>query len=465
MKTVQSNLSKATFTLLACLLTGTCLAASADGAAVDQPAPLAKSGATAATREEVDNARKAFAGLGLSLLEKQEAYRGLIRLGYANEEIPIPDFLLRLNTIRAVKSYQSSIGAAATGYLSEGQMAVLRQVAGPPFPWEVVPKSSSAGNGKSAKPHPFSIWQKAGYTQAQKGMLFRALYNRGLIRKSVISTDFSSSRVRAAVSRYQASRGAPQTGYLSKEQVKDLLADPGEPTPWERSRIQRERVLGIKSNPDGSFRGRGDWQTLALSIETKTALYRALYDAGFVKSPEPITDFSYRMEAIMAVEAFQTEHGYPATGFLTKEQVTELLKRDAPFTPFEQQEKVFEKYGKSSVVAYISQLTDQEFEADTSFEVQVTLLQRKLSIQTTGYVSEELIERSKAISLKPDLGIVSPALAILQPRALASDRDWHRWEADEGRICEIGTAAIEVEGFLEAHASHQFTFCVRRSGP
>lgn len=448
MKTVRSGVSRAMSALLIVIAVGPVLAATGNEAVRDQQEVPAGANALEVSEDAVEKAKSRFADLGLSLAEKQKAYRGLIRLGHAREKIGHPDFLIRLNTIRAVRRFQTSIGAAATGYLSEGQLAVLQSAAGEPFDWETVRTANGAGDSMAGRVNPFTTWRQAGYTQAQKGLLYRALHNRGFVTSSVISTDLTSTRLRDAIRRYQATLGAPRTGYLSPKQVEDLLNDPGKPTAWERSRLHREKVLGMTSNPDGSFRGRTDWQKLAVSDETKRALFRSLYDAGFFKSPDYIKDFSYRMEVIRAVEAYQVDANYPATGFLTQEQVNELLERDAPPTPYELQQQVYEKYGESAVMNYISELVAQELGGRADFKLQVTMLQKELSFPATGYLTEELIERSKELRLKPAYAKLRPQIAILQPREKSSVKDWRRWEVGAGLICEIATIAIEVEGFL-----------------
>ncbi|MBG6148380.1 hypothetical protein IWQ51_006541 [Labrenzia sp. EL_142] len=80
--------------------------------------------------KEVGRARQAFSSFGLGLEEKQEVYRALRELGYANEDLEMPDFLLRKGTIQAVAEFQRTIGAAATGFLTSDQVEVLRSAAG-----------------------------------------------------------------------------------------------------------------------------------------------------------------------------------------------------------------------------------------------------------------------------------------------------------------------------------------------
>ncbi|POF28888.1 hypothetical protein [Roseibium marinum] len=338
----------------------------------------------------------------------------------------------------------------------------------------------------------FQAWQQAGYSRAEKAALYRALYNRRFVYDSVVSTEFTSSRLRNAVERYQASIAACRTGYLSRSQTEELLAAPGQLTPWQRNPDLKQEVRKKLFSENSGSKEKQQWKNLALPKDTKTNLYRALYQRGYVNDPKPVIDFMNRMDLIQAVAYFQKERGAPASGFLTEAQVKILLRRKATPTPYEIQEALFEKYSEEAVTDFLSQVAAQEFaiaptvdanlapymmhlsapekgpvdekrleawskmaRATTAefgenwnFKLEITMLQGLLELPATGYISEELLERAKELGLNASFGEVHSRLAMLQPRLISSVKDWKRWKIQEFNKCEIATSAVDLDGFL-----------------
>lgn len=341
------------------------------------------------------------------------------------------------------------------------------------------------------KINPEQAWRQAGYSSTQKARIYRALYNHRLVNDGVVSTDFHSYQLRNAVERYQASRGESRTGFLTRAQVHALLAKPGRATPWERNPGLKEEVRAKIFNRDAASADKETWQRLALSKEKKTALYRALYERGYLNDPKPVTDFLNRMELIQAVAYFQREAGQPVSGYLSDLEVKILLRRNADQTPFELQEAVFEKYGAEPVTEYLSQLATQllerapvvdanlapslqhldrpdelpanekkikawnriarsstaEYGENWNFKLDVTQLQSHLGLPATGYVSEELFERTTSLELKVKLGETVSFFDMLTPSRLSSVKDWSRWKVEQFDRCEIATSALQLEGF------------------
>ena len=441
--------------------------------------------------------------MDLNLEDSFELYNALQRQGFVTDIVAYPGFLLRPSTKQAVKRFQTSIGAVATGYLTEKQIAALRTDQVRPLPEKSGPDAARRIEIELEKLDPFQAWRQAGYSVPQKATIYRALYNRRFINDSAISTKFATATLQAAVKRYQASIGVRRTGFLTRSQVSELLADPGDLTPWQRH-PDLKRDLRQKLFSEGGFEEYGrQWTELNLSRQTKTELYRALYQRRYINDPKPVADFMNRLELIQAVAYFQKDRDLPVTGFLTEVEVKILLRRKADPTPYEAQEAVLERFSATAVTEYVSQLAAQEFITESSsakgraddseqfsipirgevaenrleiwnelsrwsrdsfgekdtFKVEVLTLQWLLEVPTTGYITIELIERSKMLSLRPALGQVRSQLHVVRPRFIASVKDWNSWKIDDFDKCEIGTSAIELEGFLgniEAPSLHFF---------
>lgn len=200
---------------------------------------------TIASEEQIASARENYKKYDLSLDEEREVYRALFRLGFTKEELDIPDFLLRINTIRAVSAYQKSIEAAATGYLRKYQINLLRKSGKGLLPWEqkrqvglkAVQDVSSGGRSNNR-----AAWEELGVSLDDRKRLYRALYALGHAEAPELVTEFESSLYAiAAISAYQRSIGAQPKGYLSAEQVDALLEIEADPVPSEQQAAAYEK--------------------------------------------------------------------------------------------------------------------------------------------------------------------------------------------------------------------------------
>ncbi|WP_269582712.1 hypothetical protein [Roseibium sp. Sym1] len=401
------------------------------------PLPLTEKTAESAGAEP---AKKAFENLDLSFGEQQEAYRGLFELGFATEKTANPDFQNNTETQGAVSRYQASKGAMDTGFLTRSQVLELREQAGLPFAWEKSTRRTYALQNYEVLS--MNSWMKSKFSEKELNSIYRALFNKGFLTDDRISTDFGSLRTRSAVRQYQRSISEPPTGILTEKQALTLLAAPGEPTPWEVT--QSELESGVDSRAQRELMARRNWRQLGVSEDDRKRIFRALFHQGHARSPEMVLDDT---KLWYVVRGFQRDNGFAVTGFLTREQVDLLLEADAPKLPSELQEDVFAKYGREPVVGYFKQLGAQEFSGKYSLKVVVSRMQQKLSLPVTGFVTDELIEASKSISIKMNYGEMTPLFKSQQSREQARHKDWRRWKTEEGEYCEIGSTAVHVEGF------------------
>ncbi len=236
---------------------------------------------------------------------KREVYRGLYALGFVSRRTAFPDFQSDEAVIAGVSNYQRSIGAKATGQLTQLQISSLRRDAGKSYLWE------QKGCDPERLLFPLHEWYAAGYTQADRQDVFDILEAQGFLKSDRLSNSFSNSKNKAAVKRFQASLGAEQTGYLTNRQADAVLHG------WQ--------PLDPKQQ----------WVALAISERKKRDLFRVLFAMGYVKNAVPVTDFAVNGDLIQAVSSFQSLAGYPSTGFLTQKQVNLLLARPIRPTPVE----------------------------------------------------------------------------------------------------------------------------------
>lgn len=389
--------------------------------------------------------RQQWVALSVSEQKKRDLFRVLFAMGYVKDAVPVSDFAVNEHLIQAVSSFQSLAGYPSTGFLTQKQVNLLLARPIRPTPFE---QAQTAGISWS---NPVLSWVYEDYAADDLKMVYRALYNRGFFFSDAVTADLTRPDLVDHIRRYQAYVAADPTGYLSRRQLEDLLADPGKPTPWESRQKQRQQAHAGKQSDTPAY-GREDWEKLGYSTDQKKQLYRALYNAGLAQSAEMVTDFSLRLDLIKVVRAYQEQNGFEPTGFLTSGQAETLLGLEAPLLPSEKQAGLFGKYGSSPVLGYFRDLGRQEFGISKPVSTIVKRLQGRFGLRVDGYVSEELFKLARSIPLKV---VREPRPAPMfsgDVEKLSVSKDWVLWKEHEVSLCETLTSSIYEDGFTASAA-------------
>ncbi len=294
--------------------------------------------------------------------------------------------------------------------------------------------------------NPVISWIYEDYSAADLKLVYRALYNRGFFFSDAVTADLTRPDLVEYIRRYQAYVAADPTGYLNRRQLESLLADPGEPTPRE-ARLMRRKQLMAGASPEEHSYGRADWEKLGYSSDDKRRIYRALFHLGLASSPVMVTDFSFRLDLIRIVLAYQQQNGVAPTGFLTRQQAEELLAVKAPLLPSEKQALVFKKFGSSPVLGYFRDLGRQEYGISKPVSTVVKRFQGRFGKREDGYVTPDLFEDVKTIPLRV---VREPRLAPVlfgDVEKLPVSKDWGLWKERGEGMCEAFTSSIHEDGF------------------
>ncbi|MEP3303566.1 MAG: hypothetical protein ABJO05_16505, partial [Roseibium sp.] len=276
--------------------------------------------------------------------------------------------------------------------------------------------------------------------------VYRALHDRGFFVSNVATADLTRPDLVSYIIRYQAHIAADRTGYLSRRQLEDLLADPEAPPLQEKQQIRSKRLLDAKAAADQDL-WRADWQKLGYSLDQKKRIYRALHHLGLADTAEMVADFSWRLDLIKVVRAYQMQVGSNPTGFLTREQAETLLAVNAPLLPSERQAKLFATYGSLPVLGYFRDLGQQEYGISKPVSTVIKRFQGKFGSRVDGYVSTELFEAVKTIPLRVMRQQGAGHFLFADFEELPVSRDWKLWKDEAAHICEAFTASIHEDGF------------------
>lgn len=381
--------------------------------------------------------------VALSVPDEQQKhlYRALLDLGHVEGSIPIVDFNLSENLIRAVRSYQHASGLPTTGYLTKAQVDLL-------LAHKIGASTTKSTTATKKWSNPVMSWRYAAYSEHDLRLIYRALYNRGFFVHEAVNTDLTHPRLVKHIQRYQAYIAANPTGYLTPAQIAELLRDPGTPTPQEQRNIKRKeqqaKVAAKKTSPE-----RSEWDELGYSLDDKKKIYRSLFHLGLAQSPVMSTDFSYRTNLIKVVRAYQEQNGFPPTGFLTSEQAERLLFLEAPLLPSEQQAEFLKTAKPSAVLGFFRALGQQEYDTDekASTSTIVKRLQDRLGLAEHGYITPELFEKAKTIPLRVARDLQRPQTLFFDSEEHPRSQDWGLWKSRTEAVCEISTFSIHEDGF------------------
>ncbi|MES0879366.1 hypothetical protein [Roseibium sp. SCP14] len=383
--------------------------------------------------------KQKWIALEISHETKKKLYTALFDLGHVRGAVPIIDFTFNENLIRAVSSFQSLAGLPSTGYLTKSEVDRL-------LAHEIKFASLETSSAIAKWTNPVKAWRYEDYSTRELTLIYRALYNRGFFVNEGITTDLTHPDLVRYIRKYQTYVAANPTGYLTRKQIADLLADPGKPTPQEQRRTKRSGLLAANASKDLSP-ARNSWQKLGYSLDEKRKIYRALFHLGLAKSPEMITDFSYRINLIDVVRAYQKQNGFVPTGFLTSEQAVKLMSLKAPLLPSEQQEAFFQISGRSAVLRFFRDLGLQEYGINNPVSAIVKRIQARFGYTADGYVSSELFEKARTIPLQVVRGSRRPQTLYHDSEERPASKDWGLWKSRTEELCETSTYSIHEDGF------------------
>ncbi|WP_420336680.1 hypothetical protein [Roseibium sp.] len=371
--------------------------------------------------------------------QKKQLYRALLDLGHLKDVIPIVDFTFNKDLIRAVRRYQDASSFPTTGYLTRSQVDLL-------LAHEIKPVPADKEQAKKRWSNPVMSRRYADYSERELTILYQALYNKGFFLEETVNTDLTHPELVKRIRKYQESIVANPTGYLSHLQIVGLLADHGNSLSPEQIKKRSTGLLGKKTlqvQPSA----RSDWEKLAFSLVEKQKIYRALYHLGLAKTPEMITDFSYRMNLIEVVRAYQEQNGFEATGFLTSEQAGKLLSIKAPLLPSEQQEAFLSVFGRAAVLGFFRDLGKQEFGISNPITTIAMRLQNRFELTAHGYITPELFEKAKTVPLQVIRDTRRPQTLYFDAEELPLVKDWGLWRSKDASACETSTYSIHEDGF------------------
>lgn len=379
----------------------------------------------------------------LAVPDKQlkHLHRALLDLGHFKGTVPIVDFTLNENLIRAVRRYQYASGFPTTGYLTKAQVDLL-------LAHEITAPTTKSATATKKWSNPVMSWRYANYTEHDLRLIYRALYNRGFFVNEAVNTDLTNPHLVKHIRRYQAYIAADPTGYLTPAQIAGLLRDPGKPTPQEQRTIKRKDQQAKRAAKELAP-ARSEWDELGYSLDDKKKIYRSLFHLGLAKSPDMSTDFSYRMNLIDVVRAYQEKNGFSPTGFLTSEQAETLLSLNAPLLPSEQQAEFFKTSKPSAMLGFFRALGRQEFETDANAPTStiVKRLQGRFGFDEHGYITPELFEKAKTIPLRVARDPQRPQTLFSDSEEHPRSKDWGLWKSQSEGVCEISTFSIHEDGF------------------
>lgn len=383
--------------------------------------------------------RQQWIALAVPDEKKKYLYQALVDLGHFKGAVPIVDFTFNEDLIRAVRLYQEASGLPATGFLSRAQVKLLlaHEIKSPPA--RTAPETPKWSNPVMSR------WYKD-YSEQELRLIYLALHNRGFFLSEATKTDFTHPDLVKRVREYQESIKANPTGYLTSFQIAELLRSPGIPLSREQ---QQKRSAGLlaKKAPKVQPPARSDWEKLAYTLDQKQKIYRALYHLGLAKTPEMITDFSYRMDLIEVVRAYQEHNGFDATGFLTPEQADNLLNIKAPLLPSEQQDEFLGASAGTAILVFFRDLGKQEFGISKPITTIAMQLQDRLELTPHGYITPELFEKAKTIPLRVIRETRRPQTLYFDAEELPAVKDWGLWKSNDASACETSTYSIHEDGF------------------
>lgn len=376
--------------------------------------------------------------LAVSDEKKRQLYRALLDLRHLKGAVPVVDFAFNEDLIRAVRRYQTASSFPPTGFLTRPQVDLL-------LAHEIEPEPVVAGQVAKKWSNPVMSRRYADYSERELTMLYKALYNKGFFLDETVNTDLTHPELVKRIRKYQESIKANPTGYLNHLQITGLLADQESSLP--RDQLKKSAGLLGKKSPQVQTSARSAWEKLGYSLDKKKKIYRALYHLGVAKSPEMITDFSYRMNLIEIVRNYQKQNGYEATGFLTSEQAVKLWSVKAPLLPSEQQAEFFGRPARSAILGFFRELGKQEFGIGNPVSKIAMRLQERFELNAHGYITPELFEKAKTIPLRVVRETPRPQTLYFGAVELPSAKDWGLWKSKDAAVCEASTYSIHEDGF------------------
>ncbi|MEQ8782475.1 MAG: hypothetical protein RIE06_22645 [Roseibium album] len=385
--------------------------------------------------------KKIWIALAVPDEKKKFLFRALVDLGYLWHAAPLVDFTFNEDLIRAVRRYQYASRFPTTGFLTGPQVELL-------LAHEIKPVPADTKQAKKKWSNPVMSWRYDDYSERELTLIYNALNKRGIFLDEAVNTDLTHPELVKRIRKYQQSIADKNpTGYLTHRQIAGLMADLGNRPPQDQLRKKSAGLLAKKKTPQMQPSARSAWEKLEYSLDKKKKIYRALYHLELAKSPEMITDFSYRMNLIEVVRSYQERNGFAPTGFLTSEQADELLNRKAPMLPSEQQEEFFEKSERSAVLGFFRELGQQEYGISNPITAILKRIQGRFGLTANGYVNSELFEMAKTIPLQVVREPRRPQKLYFDAEERPASKDWSLWKSRSDDMCEISTFSIHEDGF------------------
>lgn len=382
--------------------------------------------------------KQQWIALDIPAEKKKQLKDALVDLGHFEGAVPILDFAFNGDLISAVRRYQSASDFPTTGYLTRHQVDLL-------LAHEIKPIQAETKQTRKKWSNPVMARRYADYSERELTVLYKTLYNKGFFLDEAVDTDFTHPDLVKRIRKYQESITANPTGFLSHLQIVALLAEQGNPSAQDDLK-KKTALLGDKTRREQDS-ARSGWEKLGYSLDKKQKIYRALYHLGLAKSPEMMTDFSYRMNLIEVVRDYQKQNGYDATGFLTSEQAVKLWSVKAPLLPSEQQAEFLAGPGRSAILGYFRELGKQEFAISNPVTTIAKRLQDRFELTEHGYITPELFEKAKTIPLQVIRETRRPQTLYFGAVELPAAKDWGLWKSKDAAVCETSTFSIHEDGF------------------
>ncbi|WP_029062350.1 hypothetical protein [Labrenzia sp. DG1229] len=384
--------------------------------------------------------RQTWVALAVPDAKKKFLFRALVDLGYLWHTAPLVDFTFNEDLIRAVRRYQYASNFPTTGFLTGPQIELL-------LAHEIKPVPAATRQAKKRWSNPVMSWRYDDYSEGELTLIYKALNKKGFFLDEAVNTDLTHPELVERIRKYQESIAAKNpTGYLTHRQIAGLMAGLGNRPPQDQLKKKSAGLLG-KKTPQVQPSARSAWEKLGYSLDKQQKIYRALYHLGLAKSPEMITDFSYRMNLIEVVRTYQEQNGYEVTGFLTSKQAVKLWSVKAPMLPSEQQVEFFGGPGRSAILGFFRELGVQEFGIGNPISTIAKRLQDRFKLTAHGYITPELFEKAKAIPLQVIRETPRPQTLYFGAVELPSAKDWGLWKSKDAAVCETSTFSIHEDGF------------------
>lgn len=251
--------------------------------AATTPAPVAAGGD--AIRGEYD--------LGLSRADRANIQRQLTALGHDTRGT---DGIFGAGTRAAISNWQKAQGAAATGYLTAGQLTALRNQAGTPA---VAPDAS--GTDRARIEEAMLNLTRDERAQAQRNLTAQGHNTRG-------ADGIFGSGTRAAIRGWQTANGFAATGYLDGDQ-------------WTKLRGQTAAAAPASDKAQIAAWQAGE-AALGMDKTTRTLVETRLANAGFKPGK---ADGTFDADTRAAIKAYQKSKSLPQTGYMNQGTAVALM--------------------------------------------------------------------------------------------------------------------------------------------